>query len=134
MESKFPWVVEQCEFAPDSCGAGQYRGGMGYDLGFELLEDAFCTPTLERTRTRPWGLAGGGEARANSGTLRFPDGRMESFTKATGMQVPKGAVLTIHAGGGGGYGPPRKRPPEQVLNDLQEGYITKTFAQEHYGV
>ncbi len=132
MESKFPWVVEQCQFVPDSCGAGKFRGGMGYDLGFELLEEAYCTPTLERTRTRPWGLAGGGEARANSGTLRYPDGRVEAFTKATGMPVPKGAVLTIHTGGGGGYGPPEQRALEQVEADLKEGYITEAFAREHH--
>ena len=133
MESRFPWVVEQCQFVPDSCGAGRYRGGMGYDLGFELLEDAYCTPTLERTRTRPWGLAGGGEARANSGTLRYPDGRVEAFTKATGLPVPKGAVLTIHAGGGGGYGPPGERAPGQVEADLKEGYITEAFVRKHHG-
>ncbi len=37
-------------------------------------------------------------------------------------------------GGGGGYGPPEKRDPDAIRNDLRNGYITAAFAKRHYGV
>lgn len=132
MEAKYPWLIERCEFVPDSCGYGRHRGGMGYDITFRMLEDAFTTATLERTRTPGWGLDGGGQGRANAGTVTSVDGESRPYTKVTGMKMPKGAALTIHTGGGGGFGPPEARPVEKVMSDLREGYITEAYARRHY--
>ena len=33
-EAKNPWLIEQVELAPDSCGPGRYRGGLGVDMHF----------------------------------------------------------------------------------------------------
>ncbi len=36
--------------------------------------------------------------------------------------------------GGGGYGDPLEREPDQVLRDVAEGYISRNAAREDYGV
>ncbi|MEM6913315.1 MAG: hydantoinase B/oxoprolinase family protein, partial [Pseudomonadota bacterium] len=65
MESKFPWVISSLEFTTDSCGAGEQRGGLGYTIGFSVLEDCFVTSSIERTLTDPWSIAGGTEGAPN---------------------------------------------------------------------
>ena len=124
--------MEFCELAPDSGGPGRNRGGLGPDMAFRFLEDAFAISTIERTKNAPWGLEGGGEGRPNSGELRLPDGTVTPVAKATGLALPKGSVFVFHCGGGGGFGPPSDRPKEKVLEDLREGYITEEHARTHY--
>ena len=131
-EAKNPWLMEVCELAPDSGGPGRNRGGLGPDMAFRFLEDAFAISTIERSKNAPWGLEGGGEGRPNSGELRLPDGTVKPIAKATGLALPKGSVFVFHCGGGGGYGPPSDRPTEKVLEDLREGYITEEHARRHY--
>jgi N-methylhydantoinase B len=124
--------MEFCELAPDSGGPGRNRGGLGPDMAFRFLEDAFAISTIERSKNAPWGLEGGGEGRANSGELRLPDGTVKAVAKATGLALPKGSVFVFHCGGGGGFGPPGDRPKEKVLEDLREGYISEEHARAHY--
>ncbi len=132
-EAKNPWLLEKVELAPDSCGAGRHRSGLGVDLHFHMLEDSYVTAAIERSYNRPWGLQGGRSGRANSARLRFEDGSYgEPFAKATRLKVPKGATLELYSGGGGGYGPPEERPAESVRADLREGYVTEAHAREHY--
>jgi N-methylhydantoinase B len=131
-EAKNPWLMEVCELAPDSGGPGRFRGGLGPDMAFRFLEDAYAISTIERSKNAPWGLAGGGAGRPNSGVLTLPDGTVEDVAKATGLPLPKGSVFTVRCGGGGGYGPASERDAEAVLADLREGYITEAHAREHY--
>ncbi|HZQ82258.1 MAG TPA: hydantoinase B/oxoprolinase family protein, partial [Gaiellaceae bacterium] len=131
-ESKNPWLLEKVELAPDSGGAGTHRGGLGLEMFFHMLEDSYVTSATERTKSAPWGIAGGGEARPNKVVLRLPDGTQRSFGKATRLLVPKGATLELHTGGGGGYGPPSGRDPDAVHADIREGYVSEEHAREHY--
>ena len=131
-EAKNPWIVETMELAPDSCGSGKYRGGLGVDFAFRMLEDVHITCAIERSKTAPWGLEGGEEARANAAMVTFADGTSEGFAKRTDFTVPKGALLTLHTGGGGGYGLAAERDPARVARDLKDGYITVDFARRHF--
>lgn len=56
----------------------------------------------------------------------------EFAPKATRYLVPKGAVLELMTGGGGGYGKSIERTRDAVLKDLREGYISSEFAVRHY--
>jgi N-methylhydantoinase B len=131
-EQRNPWMMEKVELAPDSGGPGKYRGGLGVDLFFHLLEDSYVTSAVERTKNAPWGLAGGLPARPNGAALRYADGSRIHFGKATRLHVPKGATLELYDGGGGGYGPPEERDPETVLADIREGYISEEHARRYY--
>ena len=132
-EAQNPWIVERFELAPDSCGPGRYRGGLGVDLVVHMLEDAWLTAVIERTTTAPWGLSGGGPARTNGGALRLPGGHTTQVGKATRLRLPRGASFELSTGGGGGFRPPAEREPAAVLRDLAEGYITYEHARLHYG-
>ena len=131
-EQRNPWMMEKIELAPDSGGPGTYRGGLGVDLFFHLLEDAYVTSAVERTKNAPWGLAGGLPGRANAAALRYADGSRIHFGKATRLLVPKGATVELYDGGGGGYGPPEMRDPEAVLADVREGYVSEEHARRDY--
>jgi N-methylhydantoinase B len=131
-EAKNPWLVERVELAPDSGGAGRNRGGLGLDMTFRMLEDTYMTATLERTKNAPWGLEGGRDGRPNALEVVLPDGTTRSYGKATRVPLPKGAVVELHTGGGGGYGEPSERDPEAVRADLREGYVTRGYVAEHH--
>ena len=72
-EARNPWRFEKFELAPDSGGAGKHRGGLGIDVHMVNLEDASMTSLIDRTLSRPRGLNGGGDGRANAAILRTPD-------------------------------------------------------------
>jgi len=131
-EAKNPWRIERLELAQDSAGPGEHRGGLGLDISFRALEDCLLTATLERTKNAPWGLVGGGEARPNALELVLPDGSSRLLAKATRVPVPSGSLVHLHTGGGGGYGPPERRPADDVRSDVREGYISERYAKTHH--
>jgi N-methylhydantoinase B len=130
-ETKNPWLLERVELATDSGGPGRHQGGMGIDFHFTAREDAYLTSVVERTKTAPWGLEGGGEGRANAVMLDSPEGTRR-FGKTTRLPVPAGATVRLLTGGGGGYGPPAERDVAAVHSDIREGYISEAFARTHY--
>lgn len=132
MEAKFPWVFERYELAADSGGAGTHKGGCGVNLERRIMEDCYFTSTVEQTKSLPLGLAGGQPGRANSAELVTAEGTTLPFSKITGMHAPKGSLVRLLSGGGGGYGDPVKRSPEKIHADLRGGYISEAFAREHY--
>src|ERR1700740_1473972 len=83
-EAKTPMVVERADYAPDSAGAGRYRGGPGVDFA----------------------LAGGQTGRCNQVLVHAPDGTVEQHTKVTGLHVPEGTRIEVRTGGGAAFGPP----------------------------
>ncbi|UCF33697.1 MAG: hypothetical protein JSV78_15335, partial [Phycisphaerales bacterium] len=48
--------------------------------------------------------------------------------------VPKGTVYHQQAGGGGGFGNPRKRPAKLVADEVRNGVISARAARDLYGV
>jgi len=55
--------------------------------------------------------------------------------RAKGRQiVPAGDRVVMEMPGGGGYGDPLKRDPENVAHDVAEGLVSVQSAAEDYGV
>ena len=132
-EAKFSaFHFRRWEFREDSCGPGKYRGGNGIVYEWELTNDARLISTYEKTKTASWAQQGGLSGLPNKLELEYPDGRVESMMKCTGLPVPKGTIIRQYTGGGGGYGLPEERDPALVRKDLQEGFITEEHAREHY--
>ena len=71
----------------------------------------------------------------NSISLDYPDGQTrKTKTKEIIRGIPPGTLFRQLAGGGGGYGEPRERPPELVLADVASGVVSIESAREDYGV
>jgi N-methylhydantoinase B len=131
-ETRNPWLVEHAELAPDSGGAGRFRGGLGMDFDFLVTEDLNITAVIERTKNAPPGLVGGREGRANGATVEYPDGRRVRIAKATRLPLSKGTRIELRCGGGGGFGEPSERDPSAVVEDLREGYVSEEHARRWY--
>jgi N-methylhydantoinase B len=132
IEARHPLVVRTFEIAQDSGGAGRWPGGPGLDVRYEVMKEAYCTAIMERSKTPPWGLFGGTGARPNRMRVHFPDGTMGQYSKVTGLRLPKGSIVEVATGGGGGYGAPVDRSPVEVQHDVAQGYISSQAAREQY--
>ena len=51
-----------------------------------------------------------------------------------GIQVRTGDLLRAETGGGGGWGHPYDRDPQDVARDVLEGFVSKQAAEKDYGV
>lgn len=131
-EQGYPFIIEKMEYAQDSAGTGQYRGGLGVDIDVRSLTEHFATLPWERTKTKPFGLSGGGDARPNAVSIEFPDGRKEHYCKVSGIQVPIGSITRLSTGGGGGFGLACERDGAAVLADVEDGYISEAAARKDY--
>jgi len=121
---------------PDSGGAGRWRGGLATAMEFRVFapNSRITVRNRDRTRFRPWGILGGGPAEPSNLILnpRSPHQRMLGNTDI--LVADPGDVIHIHSPGGGGRGSPFDREPEQVLADVERGYVTLGTAERLYGV
>jgi N-methylhydantoinase B len=135
VESEFPVELERFELMVDSGGPGRFRGGLGYVRDYRLLGHARFSSRTGKDLTPPAGRAGGGPGGGSS--IVVNPGRPEAFevTVADGpVALKAGDVLRLAQAGAGGYGDPRTRPIEVVVNDVREGYVSAAAARDSYGV
>jgi N-methylhydantoinase B len=84
---------------------------------------------------RAFGLFEGKPGSINRIELIYPDGRVHvPKSKEVISSIAKGTVFHEVAGGGGGYGDPRLRPIEKVLDDVLNEVVSVERAREDYGV
>ena len=131
-ESKNPWLINKIELAKDSCGAGEFRGGLGLDLEFEMIEDTFITTVVERTKNPPWGIKDGKAGRANNVQVIKKNGDKFFMPKKSGYKLDKGDKIIFLTGGGGGYGNPEFRKIEKIEYDLKQEYLSKKYVEENF--
>jgi N-methylhydantoinase B len=135
IELEAPVVVKRYMLVED-VAAGQYRGGAGVVLEFQVLTaNAIITARgMDRHHIRPWGRKGGhpgtlGETVLNPGTPQAA-----SIGKIDVLKLKPGDTLRITAPGGGGYGDPLDRDPELVRADVGNGLVSARQAADQYGV
>ena len=121
----FPLRVDCYELIPDSGGDGKYRGGLGTRRAWTVLENtARATVCMERTKSPPFGVAGGGNGSTSKATLKYPDGTERTLPSKGSFDVPPGGQVVLEAPGSGGYGDPAERYTAARQNDLEDGYVT----------
>ncbi len=133
METKAPLLIEQYGLRQDSGGAGEHPGGLGVSRKYRFLAEASALTLIKKTKTRPWGMAGG-QTGENCHVILRPGTDREQTTGMVYEAMAPGEVLVNCSGGGGGWGDPLKRDPEKVLSDVRNGYISLTSAERDYGV
>ncbi|MFM8547979.1 MAG: hydantoinase B/oxoprolinase family protein, partial [Betaproteobacteria bacterium] len=136
LESKFPLLVERYALREGSGGAGRQRGGMGTEQAVRVLGEIAFNCQIERVDSRPSGLFGGLSAAGNQVALQRKGEPEQTFPsgKVLSRHLVAGDRYILRAGGGGGFGAPLERDPEQVRRDVREGYVSLKDARDLYGV
>lgn len=132
IEADYPLIIWRKEFREGSCGAGEYRGGLGQvlEVGCEDGAPFSVAAMFDRTREAPKGRHGGQDGAA--GIVRLDSGeRLKSKGRQT---VPYNRRLVLEMPGGGGFGDPASRNPELVRQDVLDGLISADQALHDYGV
>ena len=134
-EARYGLYVEQLRLSDEPGGEGRFRGGKGIVLDYRVRSDGcFLTIGYTRSKQKPWGLAGGREGSPNYVEVIRTNGQREVYAQVTALPVNAGDLIRIHTGNGGGYGDPRERPLELILEDLRNGYVLEEVTREVYGV
>lgn len=134
-ESRFPFIVEKLRLATDSGGAGQYRGGLGYEKHIRMLKDANFMSIADRSILACWGVKGGKAGAPFQVTINpgKADER-EVDALADAEPVKAGDVIRIRTTGGGGWGDPLDRDPAMVVRDVIWDKVSTDAALADYGV
>ncbi|MEM9966694.1 MAG: hydantoinase B/oxoprolinase family protein [Pseudomonadota bacterium] len=125
-----PIVIWRKELRAGSGDAGRCRGGLGQIIeiaartGYEFWFNAMFDRVEHAARGRAGGHPGApGRVALTDGTLLRSKGR---------QKVQAGQRLRLSLPGGGGFGPPEKRPGKAVASDLINGLISNREAKEIY--
>ncbi|MBB4120911.1 hydantoinase B/oxoprolinase family protein [Martelella radicis] len=131
-ETVAPLIYEKKEFAPDSGGAGRFRGGLGQEIRIRSSRGQSLTlsaAAFERLKKGADGREGGrpgapGHAEITDGTV---------ITSKGLYTIPPGEALILSTPGGGGFGPPERRDREKLAVDLKRGLVSQASAEREYG-
>ena len=135
-EQQTPHALLKHEYWCDSAGAGQWRGGLGIETEFIIRGEnvklvTFGDGDVEAAR----GAQGGKDGTLNVIRLRNPGGEWYTCTTKDFVSgVPEGTLYFQQAGGGGGWGDPRERGAEKVLEDVRNGVVSLEKAADDFGV
>jgi N-methylhydantoinase B len=132
LETEFPCRIVEFDLVKDSCGAGEFRGGLAFRRVYELLQDATVVRRYDRAKFPPSGVAGGKPGSRSRFVIHLgaPD---ERETPASGRyELRTGERFLLQSAGGGGYGDPQKRDRAALERDIAEGYISAEAAAREY--
>jgi N-methylhydantoinase B len=133
VESLAPLRIWQKELAPDTGGAGEFPGGLGQLVEVELLGSRECTLSffVERRSHPARGVLGG---LSGAPALVEWNGKRDGFHLKGRNRMRPGDRLVLRYPGGGGYGDPRRRPPEAIGADIEAGRLSQDAASGVYAV
>jgi N-methylhydantoinase B len=121
IEQVAPLKVHCRRFRQTNRANGAYRGGLGQEMLLESLSDHPATISFMAERTREESAAPGmsGGSPGAPGEIQI-DG-VKVNPKAQHI-IKRGSKVLLRTPGGGGYGDPAHRSPEQKQQDLIRGY------------
>jgi N-methylhydantoinase B len=133
-ETRFPLLVEKLALRTDSAGAGQRRGGLGYEKHYRALVDCRTIVTADRVRLGCYGVNGGKAGQPFCVTVDLDGEQRELGGLVDGEPVLAGQVVRVVTTGGGGWGDPLEREPDLVCDDVIENRVSVQSARNDYGV
>ena len=137
MEQQFPVLYHRYALREGSAGAGLHRGGFGLDYEIELRRGkATASFVMDHGRFGPPGALGGRDGRTNSVTV-WQGGvatTPEHLSKAQDIPLTPGDRVRVGTPGGGGYGNPFARNPQDVAEDVRLERYTEEQAKNLFGV
>jgi N-methylhydantoinase B len=133
-ETRFPLLIEKLALRTDSAGAGQRRGGLGYEKHYRALVDCRTIVTADRVRLGCYGVNGGKAGQPFCVTVDLEGEARELGGLVDGEPVLAGQVVRVVTTGGGGWGDPLEREPDLVCDDVIEHRVSVQSARNDYGV
>ena len=131
-----PITVWRKDLREGSGGAGTRRGGLGQTIEIEPRAgyDIYFNAMFDRVENPARGRQGGGNGAAGKVELATGQKPPTKKLRSKGRQLVKnGQRLKLSLPGGGGYGSPEKRKPEDIAEDLRAGFISLHQAKTDYG-
>jgi N-methylhydantoinase B len=133
LETEFPCRIVEFDMVKDSCGAGEFRGGLAFRRVYELLQDASVVRRYDRAKFPPNGVAGGKPGSRSRFVIHL-GAADEQETPASGRyELRAGERFLLQSAGGGGYGDPKQRDRAALKRDIAEGYVSAASAGRDYG-
>ncbi|MEM8694232.1 MAG: hydantoinase B/oxoprolinase family protein [Pseudomonadota bacterium] len=133
IESHIPIRVDRYELRENAMAAGEWRGGIGAIREFTFLDEAGFSLEGEGHAFEPWGFEGGAPGHKAELTLVHTDGTTTSLpSKVPYFKVKAGETLVSTGPSGGGYGDPKRRSHETINEDILDGLITRSLANDMF--
>jgi N-methylhydantoinase B len=137
MEQYYPVLFEEYSLHEGSGGPGEHRGGFGVNYKFRLRRgEARASMVMDHGRYGPQGALGGRDGGVNR--VRVVHGSSAyappHLSKDQDIHLDAGDVIEVSTPGGGGFGDPFRRAPDQVARDVAKGYYTREQARNWFGV
>lgn len=134
-EMRHPLRVREQRLLPDTEGAGRNRGAPSArveygPVGTSLVAAYGCDGTVNPALGVRGGLSGGPAIHRKRDRAGF----VTELPAIALARLEDGETIISVTCGGGGYGTPSERDPALVLEDVVEGWITRTRAREVYRV
>ena len=100
-----------------------------------VLTDCTLSTRMDNVRFPCFGLNGGRAGQPGRFVLNHGTADEREVPPAgEGIQVKAGDLLRAETGGGGGWGHPFDRDPNEVVRDVLEGFVSRDAAESDYGV
>lgn len=132
LEREYPILFLKYGLRRDSCGCGEYRGGLGLTRVFQVKSKAILTILTDRVRYRPYGLQGGDDAEPGIHyVIRRNGEKILLHSKAT-LDLEEGDIVFINTPGGGGYGDPLSRDISDIIKDIRSGKLSLEYVEKNY--
>jgi N-methylhydantoinase B len=137
MEQYYPVLFEEYSLHEGSGGPGEHRGGFGVNYKFRLRRgEARASMVMDHGRYGPQGARGGRDGGVNKVRVVHQSGAYEPLhlSKDQDIHLDAGDVIEVSTPGGGGFGNPFRRAPDEVARDVAKGYYTREQARNWFGV
>ncbi len=135
IENASPLMITKVELVTDSGGPGKFRGGLGQVVATRIRSDKPATLSCmyDRIKFPPRGFFGGLNGSPGEVRIAGEGGETRPHPKRKFGLSPGDEIFIKYAGGGGFYRP-LERIPQQVREDVLNGYVSLEGAQRDYGV
>ncbi|UGS39001.1 hydantoinase B/oxoprolinase family protein [Capillimicrobium parvum] len=136
LELLYPLLALEMEAEPDSMGMGEWIGGPGVRWVLRPIAGSAEVVTFgDGQQNPPHGVLGGTMGIGGGQYVEVESTGRRRYVSATGHYlVGPGEVRVGVSTGGGGYGNPIDRDPEQVRRDVRDGLVTRETAAAVCGV